>query len=103
MKQPPVEWFISHHVPVWYPWTRAHAQASSNARFAYLWPLVEILQAATTFSPIPPPSQSRQQPALINPAPPTTANMNADMSQKEFNATRKAYIRTEPWTSFFAV
>jgi hypothetical protein len=100
-KQPPVEWFTSHHVPVWYPWTRAHAQASSKPRFAHLQPPVEILQAATTFSPIPPPSQSRQQPAPINPAPPTTANTSAHMTPKEFNAARKAYVRTKPWARFF--
>ncbi|KIM48501.1 hypothetical protein M413DRAFT_22984 [Hebeloma cylindrosporum] len=100
--QSPPEWFTSHYVPVWYPWTPAHAQASSNPRFAHLRPPVEILQVATTFSPIPPPSQSRQQqPAPINPAPPTTVNTSAHMTPKEFDAARKAYIRTKPWTPFF--
>jgi len=115
-KKPPVEWFTYHHVPVWYPWTRDHINACSKPQFAYLRPPVEVIQIATTLSPIPPPSQSRQhlssqQPATGNTNQPTTSNttapiaMNASahMSQKEFNAARKAYVKTKPWALFFEV
>ena len=114
LKNPLVEWFTSHHVPVWYPWTRDHINACSRPQFAYLRPPVEVIQMATTLSPIPPPSQpmqhlSSQQPATVNTSqpttpnmtPPTVMNMSAHMSRKEFNAARKAYVKTRPWARFF--
>jgi hypothetical protein len=114
LKKPPVEWFTSHHVPVWYPWTRDHINACSKPQFAYLRPPVEVIQMATTLSPIPLPSQSRQhlssqqpatrntgQPATSNTTAPTAINAGAHMSQKEFNAARNAYLKTKPWAPFF--
>jgi len=116
LKKPPVEWFTFHHVPVWYPWTQDHINACSRPQFAYLQPPIEAIQMATMLSPIPPPSQSMQhlsseQPAMVNTsqstkvntAPPAAMNASAHMSQKEFNAARKAYIRTKPWAPFFEV
>ena len=113
-KKPPVEWFTFHHVPVWYPWTRDHVNACSKPQFAYLRPPVEVIQMATTLSPIRPPSQSgqhlsSQQPATGNTNQATTSNTtvpiamtaSAHMSQKEFNAARKAYVKTKPWAPFF--
>lgn len=35
-KQPPITWFTSHNVPVWYPWTRAHAEACLKPQLAHL-------------------------------------------------------------------
>jgi len=114
LKKPPVEWFTYHHVPVWYPWTRDYINACSKPQFAYLRPPVEVIQMATTLSPIPPPSQTRQhlssqqpatgnmnQPATGNMTAPTAINAGAHMSQKEFNAARKAYVKTKPWAPFF--
>jgi hypothetical protein len=110
-KPPPVEWFMSHHVPVWYPWTRDHADACAKPRFAYLRPPVELLQMATTLSPIPPLSQSTQyvssqQHATVNATQSTVTNTtqptaSAHASRKEFNAARKAYLQTKPWAPFF--
>ena len=112
-KKPPVEWFTSHHIPIWYPWTCNHVNACSKPQFAYLRPLVEVIQMVTMLSPIPPPSQSRQhlssqQPATGNTNQATTSNMtmmtaSAHMSQKEFNTARKAYVKTKPWVPFFEV
>ena len=114
LTKPPVEWFTSHHVPVWYPWTRNHINACSKPQFAYLQPPVEVIQMATTLSPIPLPSQSRQhlslqqpttrntgQPATSNTTAPTAINASTHMSQKEFNAARNAYLKTKPWAPFF--
>ena len=113
LTKPPVEWFTSHHVPVWYPWTQDHINACSKPQFAYLRPPVEVIQMATTWSPIPLPSQSRQhlssqqfatrntgQPATSNMTAPTAMNASAHMSQKEFNAARNAYLKTKPWAPF---
>jgi len=33
--------------------------------------------------------------------PPTVMNTSAHMSRKEFNAARKAYVKTRPWARFF--
>ena len=116
LKKPPIEWFTSHHIPVWYLWTQDHINACSRPQFAYLRPPREAIQMATTLSPIPPPSQSMQhlsseQPAMVNTsqstkvnmAPPAVMNASIHMSQKEFNATQKAYVRTKPWAPFFEV
>jgi len=100
MEKPPVEWFTTHHVPVWYPWTRDHANACAKPQFAYLRPSVELIQMATTFSPLPGPSQSitNQPTTTTNTAPPTAST---HMSRKEFNAARNAYVKTKPWAPFF--
>ena len=54
--------------------------------FSYLQPPAHLLQAATTLSPIPPPSQSSSH---ASPEQPTTTNM----SSKHFNAAQKSYIK----------
>ena len=97
MKKPPVEWFTAHHVPVWYPWTQDHANACAKPQFAYLRPPVELIQMATTFSPIPGITVTNQTTTSHTTPPPASAHM----SQKEFNAARNAYVKTKPWAPFF--
>jgi hypothetical protein len=48
--QPPVSFFLSRNVSVWYPWTaREMAEARYNSTFAGLAPPPELMQAATTW------------------------------------------------------
>ena len=57
--QPPVAWLCRKHIPVWYPWGSAEAQAlqTGNAALAGLAPPPHRLQEATTFRTreLPPP------------------------------------------------
>jgi hypothetical protein len=48
-KQPPVSFFLSRNVPVWYRWTeREAAEARHDSRFALLAPPSELLQSINT-------------------------------------------------------
>jgi len=101
-KQPPVEWFTAHHVPVWYPWTRDHEVAARNPRLSDFRPPGELLQMATTLSPIPPPSQTVIASSVSPPSKSSEIYFQQQMKiNKEFNAARKSYIMTKPWAAFF--
>ncbi len=45
LSQPPVSWFCTYHVPVWYPWGPEEA---SKPRFAEYAPPTSLLQSSTT-------------------------------------------------------
>src|SRR5271168_504308 len=117
--QPSVQWYTSLNVPVWYPWTNRHQQAvNQHPELAYLQPPPEVLQAATTMtirtptailpsallpsalppSALPPSSSSHEPPSpnsFFDDDQPCQGSSGA-----HFQASRKAYIATQPWSKF---
>ncbi|TFK59526.1 hypothetical protein BDN72DRAFT_865078 [Pluteus cervinus] len=54
--QPPVEWFIEHHIPVWYLWTqREYNAALHNFKIAKYAPPTTIITSLPTSPSSPPP------------------------------------------------
>src|SRR5271156_3065774 len=101
-----VQWYTSLNVPVWYPWTNRHQKAvNQRPELAYLRPPPEVLQAVATMIVRTPtailPSALLHSTLLPSALPPYDDQPYQGSSGAHFQASRKAYIATQPWSKFF--